>query len=192
MTLCKTAGVRPENFIMDTTGNDRSVYAILKSEWGKEVHWLDYGGKATTRPLRHNDPKPAAELVKYFVSELWFRAAYAARDGLLRGLDILGEKARSDLSARRYKIVKGTGAQDTGDLMQAETKREMKTRPGRSPDRGDAYCQLAELMARKNQLTPATPATKTLDQWKSMMRQTRSIRLVKTPSDDTAYTAHHW
>lgn len=148
--LCKERDIEPENFIMDMTGNGRGVFAIMRNEWkplpGRgQVQGIYYGGEATDRPLRMDDPLPASDQVKYFVAELWFRASYMARDGMLCGLASLDAKTVDDLNSRRYTI------KQTGDkkLMVAETKAELKKRIGRSPDYGDALVGVAELMVRK-------------------------------------------
>jgi hypothetical protein len=146
--MCIQGGVPPENYIQDTTGNGRSVYALLSEGWSPKIHKLEYGGSATDRPLRLNDPKPAEEQVKYFISELWFRASYLAADGMLCGLKNCDPKTIEDLHARRYTL------KQDGDrkLMIAESKDEMKKRLGRSPDGGDSYMQMGELMVRKGLL----------------------------------------
>ncbi len=147
--MCIERGVKPENFIQDETGNARGVLAILRVEWNQKVQGIYYGGEATNRPLRPEDVKPANEQVKYFVSELWFRASYLSQAGLLVGLQNCDPKTEADLAARRYVI------KQYGDvkLMVAEPKNDMKGRLGRSCDYGDAFCQLAELMARQGMLT---------------------------------------
>lgn len=139
--LCKANGVKPEDFIMDETGNARGTLAIMRVEWDPKVQGVNYAGSSTERPLRINDPKPAVEQVKLFVSELWFRASFMAQSGMIRGLGNLHSKTIDDLSARRYSVVQ--------KLMVVESKGEMKGRLSRSPDYGDSACQIGELMARK-------------------------------------------
>lgn len=144
MKLCKDRGIQPENFIMDETGNARGVLAILRVEWSPKVQGICYGGEATERPMRLNDNIKACDQVKYFVTELWFRAAYLARDGMLCGLQNVDPKTEEDLSVRRYEMKNG--------LMVAFAKALVKESLGRSPDNGDAYCQFGELMVRKGLL----------------------------------------
>lgn len=151
--LCKERDIRPEDFIMDITGNARGVFAIMRNEWtplpgAGQVQGIYYGGEATERPLRMDDTLGADQQVKYFVAELWFRASYLARDGMLCGLSNLDAKTTDDLNTRRYTI-KQYGE---NKLMLAETKTEMKERLGRSPDFGDSFCQIGELMVRKGLL----------------------------------------
>lgn len=147
--ICIDRGIKPEEFIMDETGNARGVLAILRVEWSPKVQGIYYGGEATNRPLRNDDIKPANEQVKYFVSELWFRASYLAQTGCLTGLQNCDPKTIEDLSARRYTIKQFGNVK----LMVAEAKDEMKKRLGRSPDFGDSFVQLSELMARQGALT---------------------------------------
>ncbi len=149
MRLCREYGVTAENFICDTTGNGRSVYALMFESWGPKIQKLEYGGSATDRPLRLDDGKPSNEQVKYFVAELWFRASYLAADGMLCGLGNLDPKCAEDLSSRRYTLRQDG---DRGKVMVVETKEEMKKRLGRSPDYGDSLCQIGELMVRKGLL----------------------------------------
>lgn len=145
MEICKAAGVPPENFIMDETGNARGVLAILRVEWSQKVQGIYYGGEATDRPMRLNDSMKAKEQVRYFVTELWFRASYLAQDGMLCGLTNLNPKTEEDLHARRYELKQVSDRK----LMIAEPKSELKGRLGRSPDHGDAFVQFGELMVRK-------------------------------------------
>lgn len=152
---CMAFGVKPENYIQDTTGNGRSVYALLfeDKEWGgPKIQKVEYGGAATKRPLRLNDPQPSEEQVKWFVAELWFRASYMAADGLFSGLKNLDPKGADDLGARRYTI------KQDGDRkkMVIETKDELKKRLGRSPDYGDSLVQFGELMVRKGLINGIT------------------------------------
>ncbi len=148
MRICSENRVAPENYIQDTTGNGRGVYAVLLTEWSRLVQKIEYGGEATDRPLRLSDPKPANQQVRYFVAELWFRASFLMQEGMLCGLKQLDEKTIEDLNSRHYTI-KQVGETK---LMLVESKAEMKKRLGRSPDYGDSYVQFGELMVRKGLL----------------------------------------
>lgn len=144
MELARQYNILPQHFIMDTTGNGRGVAAILKKEWHVDIQEVNYGGAATERPLRASDPKPANELFKLYVSELWFRASEYMREGLVGGLKNLDAKTVIDLGSRQYHVVQST----KGSLQQAESKIEFKKRISRSCDYGDALCQFAELLIR--------------------------------------------
>lgn len=149
MRICKEKGVAPRHFIMDKTGNGRGVYAILQREWSPDVQGINYWGEATERPIRGGDLDKANDMVRYFVSELWFRARYLSEDGCLGGLKALSPKTLEDLNSRRYEVKQFT----KGKLMQVEKKEDLKKRLGRSPDYGDAFVQFAEFLARELALT---------------------------------------
>lgn len=142
--LCEEWGVHPRDFIMDKTGGGRGVFAILQQEWSMDVQGINYGGEATERPMQVGETDKANQIVKYFVSELWFRARYLAQAGCLMGLGKLNPLTIDDLTSRLYVSRQYT----SGSLMQAETKAELKKRLGRSPDYGDAFVQFGELLAR--------------------------------------------
>jgi hypothetical protein len=148
MARCREEKVAPADFIMDKTGGGRGVFAILQKEWSYEIHGIDYGGAATARALKVGETDKCEDMFDRFVSELWFRTRAFAEEGLLGGLGNLDAKTEQDLAARRYAVRK-TGERSKQAV---ETKTEMKKRLGRSPDFGDAFCQLGELMARKGLL----------------------------------------
>ena len=144
MVECRTRGIIPKHFIMDTTGNARGVFAILQKEWSKDVQGVDYGGAATDRMLRGDDQRKCSDIYKWFISELWFRASEYMKAGILGGLDKLDARTIEDLSVRRYELVQGSKTK----LMVVEPKPEVKKRLGRSPDFGDAFVQFGELLIR--------------------------------------------
>ena len=144
MRECKVRGVQPKHFIMDGTGGGRGVVAILQKEWSTDIQVVNYGGAATDRPIRWDNAAKASDHYLYFVTELYFRAAEYVRDGLIGGISNLDTKTEEDLYARRYSVKQGS----RGTLSVVETKVEMKKRLGRSPDDGDAFVQLAELLCR--------------------------------------------
>jgi len=182
--ICKERGVLPENFIMDTTGNGRGVYAILLTEWSRLVQKIEYGGEATDRPLRLSDPKPANEQVRYFVAELWFRASYLMQEGMLCGLKQLDEKTIEDLNSRHYTI------KQDGDrkLMYIEPKSEMKKRLGRSPDFGDSFVQFGELMVRKGLLKGvATKPSTTGSRWEHFKKLAKKASSRYSEANEYSY-----
>lgn len=138
---CEARGVKPENYVQDTTGNGRSVFALLSKDWSRSIVGVEFGGKPTDRPLSVDENKKAEELFFYFVDELHFRSAAWAKSGRVGGINNLAGETREDLGARRY-VVKDK-------RQRIETKKELKKRLGRSPDYGDAFVLAAELLARK-------------------------------------------
>lgn len=163
MRECRARSIKPENFIIDGTGGGRGVVAILQKEWSIDIQVVQYGGSATERPLRADNPMKCSDIYRYFVTELWFRSSEYVKDGIIGGIRNLDSRTVDDLYARRYTVVQGT----KGSLQQAEPKLDMKKRIGRSPDFGDALCQFGELLVRKGTLvgsyvagTPNSPISK--------------------------------
>lgn len=145
MALCAARGVKPKNFIMDRSGSGRGAFALLVKEWSPEINGIDYGGKATERPLRSDESEKCCDIFQYFVTELWLRARAAGEEGIVGGLANLDPRTIEDLYSRRYEMKKAT----QGTVVVAEQKSEMKKRLGRSPDDGDAFVQFAELLIRE-------------------------------------------
>jgi len=139
--ICKEAGVLPENFAMDCTGNGRAIAAILDNEWGK-IHRIEWGGAASERPMSGSDENKACDNYRYFVDELAFRLRYWMMAGRLGGLQNLHKKTIEQLSPRQYNI-------QPGNMTRVESKDDYKKRLGESPDYADALMCLGELMARK-------------------------------------------
>lgn len=182
MEICREHGIKPEHFIMDCSGGGRGVYAILRKEWSREIHGIDYGGAATDRTISGDDPRKCDETYQYFVSELWGRAAEYCRTGLVGGLDNLHPKTMEDLHARQYTLTKGT----KGTLIRVETKAELKKRLGRSPDHGDAFVQFAELLCRLGTKPGQTAAGAA--QGTEWSRQAgRAKKLAEVFADESAY-----
>lgn len=183
MRECRARGILPKHFIMDSTGGGRGVLAILQKEWSVDVQACNYGGAATERPIRWDNPQKACDYYQYFISELYFRAAEYVRDGLIGGIGNLDSRTEADLYARRYELKQGT----KGTLLKVETKPEVKKRLGRSPDFGDAFVQFGELLARLGTFvgkprpgSPQSPSGK----WD----QARAKAVAKSPREEKEFS----
>ncbi len=130
---------------MDRSGGGRGVFAIMQTEWSREIQGIDYGGSATDRSLTQDNDDKCSAIYEKFVTELWFRARICCDEGILGGLGSLNPKTVEDLFSRRYFTKKLT----QGTVQVAEKKEEMKSRLGRSPDNGDAFVQFGELLIRE-------------------------------------------
>lgn len=148
IAACKEHGVKPENYIQDTTGNGRSVYSHVSKEWSRQVQGVEFGGKPTKRQLSHAEPKECEELYCYFVDELHFRMAEWAKSGRIGGIGNLDPLTLVDLGSRRYTV--------KDKKRRIESKKELKKRLGRSPDYGDAFILLGELLAKKGYMPGKT------------------------------------
>lgn len=142
MKMCKEEGVAPEDFILDTTGAGRGVAAILAKEWSPEIQRCSFGGASTDRRLKVGETETAKDLFDRFVSELWWAGRSFMEEGMVGGLDERFKTMREQLAAREYETVRDK-------KITIEPKTEMKARLGYSPDEGDVFCLLVELMRRK-------------------------------------------
>lgn len=158
---CKERGCSAKNFIMDRSGGGRGVFAIIQTEWSREIQGIDYGGAATERPVTADNDDKCSDIYEKFVTELWFRARICCDEGILGGLGALNPKTVEDLFSRRYFTKKLT----QGTVQVAEKKEDMKARIGRSPDNGDAFVQFGELLIREGHGPGRTGRTKSGSRW---------------------------
>ena len=186
MVECRSRGILPQHFIMDTTGNARGVFAILQKEWSRDVQGVNYGGESTERNLRGDDSRKCSDLYRYFVSELWFRCSEYMKAGYIGGLDNLDPRTIEDLSSRRYELKNAT----KGQLMQVETKPDVKKRLGRSPDFGDSLCQLGELLIRLGTQAGGSPLLarlKSKTAWDKQKQRVLAINARQSEAKEYAY-----
>lgn len=132
----------PEDLIVDSTGAGRSVLAILRVEWGRGVESCQFGGAVTERTLKVTDSSKCVDLFDRFVTELWWAARSFLEEGMVGGIVQKFKLLRQDLVAREYETVKEK-------KVAVEKKSDMRSRLGRSPDSGDAFVMLIELLRRK-------------------------------------------
>jgi hypothetical protein len=142
MKMCKERGVKPENFIMDTTGAGRGVAAILEKEWSSLIQRCNFGGAPTERKLKKADAESCKDLFDRFVSELWWAGRAWMEEGMIGGVTESSKKMREQLSGRQYETVKDK-------KIAIEPKKEMKDRLGYSPDEADAFVMLIEILRRR-------------------------------------------
>ena len=71
-------------------------------------------------------------------------------EGLVGGVSEDFKTLRDQLAARQYETVKDK-------KIRIETKKEMKERLGYSPDEGDAFVMLVELLRRKGGVAGSSP-----------------------------------
>lgn len=185
MVECRQRQILPKHFIMDISGNARGVFAILQKEWSKEVQGVDYGGPSTDRNLRGDDNRKCSEIYKFFVSELWCRAAEFVKAGLIGGLERLDPRTIEDLSVRRYSLVQGSKTK----LIRVDPKDEVKIQLGRSPDFGDSFCQLAELLMRLGTMPGAGRfrALQSASKWETQKARARAANARGAPENEFSF-----
>jgi hypothetical protein len=144
---CESEGIEPENVFFDGRTLLATAFARI---WSAKVNPVDFGGRTTNRPVSndihifddktgHKRLKLCAEHYSKFVTELWFSVRYCIESSQLRGMT---EEVLNDGFPREWKTVRG-------NLIEIETKREMKNRTGKSPDLFDQLATAVEGARRR-------------------------------------------
>jgi len=163
MEICTSRNIKPEEFILDSTGIGRGTAAVLQREWSPNILVCNFGGAASDRPVSNEDPRPSSEVYDRQVTELWFSIREFIHADLLRGLDL--DTCRQ-LTQRRFEV--------KNRKFSVEKKDEMKARGIPSPNDADALACYVRLLRDKgingNPSGPATDAAqadweKTADEW---------------------------
>lgn len=128
MAMCKARGIRPEDFILDTTGTGRGAKSVLMVEWSPNINSCEFGGACSEMPTSDEDPKPASEVYDRKVTELWYSFRTFVESGMIRGLDT---ETAMEFCSRKFYI--------KGKKICVESKKEMKERGAMSPDNADAF-----------------------------------------------------
>lgn len=131
---CESRGILPNMFAYDSTGEGGGLGSIIAREWSPEILGVEFGGRASERPISEINPRPCREEYYNRVTELWFGVRVAVMNNQIRGLDA---ETATEFCKRQYSM--------RGMLMMAETKKDMKARTGRSPDLADAVAIAIEL-----------------------------------------------
>jgi hypothetical protein len=132
---CLSFDIPPENFFFDA----RSTMAITFARiWSPSVNVVDFGGAATPRPVSMDTfvwdgdtqtrrLQMCNELYSKFVTELWYSIYYIIVGNQMARLP---REVADEGCKREWKLVRG-------NRIEIETKKDMKLRTGRSPDRFD-------------------------------------------------------
>ena len=176
MDECETEGIPPENVFFDGRTMLMSAFARL---WSDKVNPIDFGAMPTSRPvsldMRILDDntgitrlKRCDEHYSKFVTELWFSIRYTLESGQFCGMT---EEILSDALPREWITVRG-------NRVEVESKKLMKKRTGKSPDRTDQVATALEGARRKGfqiaKLGIMNPSKSTSD-WQRLARETQSL-----------------
>lgn len=146
--LCEKEGVKPRNLAVDSTaGGGKTLCDAIWSQWSNEILRVDFGGKASDRPVSAADREKSSVRYANRVSELWGCGKELIRCDNLRNF---GKDLSEELVARRYKDNK---AADGGSRIKVESKTEMKKRTTKSPDVADAAFILLDLCRERHKLS---------------------------------------
>jgi hypothetical protein len=93
----------------------------------REIYGVNFGGKASERPVSATNRSPSHERYQNRVSEIWYSGVEVLRGGQFIALP---DDVKSEMSTRTYEIA-------TGNRIVVQSKKDMKLKIGRSPDLAD-------------------------------------------------------
>lgn len=142
-------GIRPENFGMDVSGDGGKIMSAIIREWmprnssAHRIVAISSSGKPTERPASPKDSRPAREVYDRLVTEYNFALYHAICSRLIFGIKLgdTDEELISEMCMREYRM--------KGGKMSVETKKEMKSRIGKSPDKLDSINMFVEIARRR-------------------------------------------
>jgi hypothetical protein len=146
--ICTKEGIAIENMAIDASAGGGKTFAdAIWSKWSNRFLRVDFGGKASDRPVSSADREKSSVRYGNKVAELWGVGKELIRCDQLRNIT---KEMADDMTSRRYKENK---AQDGGSRIKVESKVEMKQRIGRSPDHFDSAAVLIELCRERHGLS---------------------------------------
>jgi len=155
---CEAWGVLPRNAAYDASGGGAPFGDVVDVVWSREVLRVHFGGKASDRHVSLTDTTPSHERYANRVSELWWAGKELIRNKQLYGV---GRDLVREMTERLYTTEKGLGMR-----IRVESKADMKSRIGKSPDLSDAAFILIDLCRNRHGLsatdkTPKDPYNRT-------------------------------
>lgn len=124
---CLARNIPPQNLFYDSTGRGTLGTAFARI-WSTMVNPVEFGGRASERPVSKGSKVTCRERYSKFVSELWYsvRAVIEARQ-----FRQLHEEALNEGCMKEWTVIQG-------NRIEVESKIKTKIRMGRSPDIFDA------------------------------------------------------
>jgi hypothetical protein len=146
--ICAKEGVDIKNVAIDASAGGGKTFAdAMWSKWGNTFLRVDFGGKASDRPVSAADREKSSVRYANRVSELWGSGKELIRCDQLRNIT---KEMAAEMTVRQYKDNK---AQDGGSRIRVESKVDMKRRTGKSPDYFDSAAVLIELCRERHGLS---------------------------------------
>lgn len=125
---CNVLGVAADQIACDTTGVQGMFVDVLEREFGKGVLRVNFVGRPSTFSASSDDRRPADDVYKNRVTELWYNMVEFGRNEQIRGL---GSDEAKEFCARKLM-------DKDLNVIWIEPKKQMKMRTGYSPDIADA------------------------------------------------------
>ncbi|NCZ53565.1 MAG: hypothetical protein EBY81_06690, partial [Verrucomicrobia bacterium] len=146
---CEKYGVLPRYLAVDATGAGDPLCDIISTIWSPNVLRVKFSERPSGMPVSRSSRMKADESYGNRVSELWYVGREFLRAGQVRGVTI---DLAKELVARQYRTA------ERGKIY-VESKKDMKSRFGRSPDIADAaFLMLDVCRQRANAVAGTTVA----------------------------------
>lgn len=130
LRINRDAGVRPEFFAIDRTGNGSGVADLLRYEWSSAIHEINFSQGPSLGKIMLEDSKTCEEDYDRICSEIWFSLrAYGEFGYLLISSSIDLTKLTQQVTQRRFRSLK---------TRRVESKKDYMSRGYPSPDEGDS------------------------------------------------------
>lgn len=169
---CSSRGIAPDMFALDSTGEGGGLASIIQREWSPAILTVEFGGRASQRPVSSTNPKRSDLEYLNRVTELWFAFRLAVLSGQIRDLD---DETASEFCRRHWEM--------RGSLITVETKAKMKERTRKSPDLADACAVLYELFrTRMPQLSARSRPFESPARWKDFVQKRNLVPQYATSS----------
>ena len=169
MRECERRGIDPGNLFYDSTGRGTLGTAFARL-WSAKVNPIEFGGRATERPLSPDTSKTCREHYGKMVSELWFSVRAAVESGQFRNLP---QEVMTEGCSREWTMI-------SGNRLDVEPKELTKKRMGRSPDLFDALVVAVEGARQRGfriaRLGTATMQQARVDFFKDILEQRRRLQ----------------
>lgn len=148
MTLLRGLKVKPDNFVMDKSGNGWGLYDTLRIKYGR-IMGLQWAEASTDRKILQEDSGKASDKYKLIVTEMWFSFSRWLEYDHVKFAPMLETHALfAELTARKYVM--------SGKLYKTEDKETYKRHSGgKSPDRADSTIMLVHLVRMRMNERPS-------------------------------------
>ena len=144
--FCEEHRVLPQHLAVDATGEGGGLCDILAKTWSPSIQRVEFGGKASDRPVSPEDHRRSSDVYANKVTELWFSVRQWVINEQLRGMH---HEAVIEFCSRMFD--------DEKRMTIIERKVEMKARTGQSPDFADAITLVVEMARRLGGYATSTP-----------------------------------
>jgi len=162
--ICEENNIHPSKLAIDATGEGGGLCDILAKTWSSEIQRVEFGGKASDRPVSPEDHRPSCDVYANKVTELWFSVRQWAINEQLRNMQ---HDAAIEFCGRMFD--------DEKRMTIIERKVDMKSRTGKSPDLADAVALVVEMARRLGGYASATKQTNGNSSWDQLVKEYDSV-----------------